>query len=117
MAVHALSMARADAHLLQSRQLIEDEIERLIALLDLMDGDADAERDDFEEPQGDDEPWLGWIASGDGAIICASDSDLEFDESDFEPDDHGEEDHRHFPTELRQDCPAGVMLALSGCLA
>ena len=36
------------------RTAVEDEIERLLALLDRLDGDPDA------EPDGADEPYLGW---------------------------------------------------------
>lgn len=103
MAVRAFSTARAGAHLLQSRQVIEDEIERLISLLDAMDGDANLE------------PSLGWVTSPlTGACQIADSSDLEGDFADWEIDHDDEEDHRHFPVELRPDCPAGVMLALSG---
>ena len=53
------------------RQVIEDEIERLIGLLDVLDGDADF------EPDADSEPWLasfgGWVDAG---------GDREEDESD-----------------------------------
>jgi hypothetical protein len=57
-----------------SRQAIEDEIERLIALLDHIDGDPDIEEDDplestlgdysqdLELDTADFEPWLGWGA-------------------------------------------------------
>lgn len=104
MAVHALSMARTGAHLPQSRKAIEDEIERLIGLLDKMDGDADLE------------PSLGWVTSPiSGACQLADNSDLEGDFADWEIDQDDEEDHRHFPVELDPDCPASVMLALSGC--
>lgn len=102
MAVHALSTVRASAHQPQARHAIEAEIERLIGLLDSMDGDPDLE------------PSLGWVASLAGVCIIPDASDLEFDESDLEPDDDGEEDHRRRPHNLPTDCPGGVALAASG---
>ena len=59
-----------------SRETIENEIERLIALLDAADGDAD-----FED-NGDDEPFIG------STPICVRGEiqhDLELDTSDYEP--------------------------------
>jgi hypothetical protein len=47
-----------------SRRAIEDEIERLIGMLDQLDGEPD-----MEEP-GDMEPWLGWTSHGRGAVGC-----------------------------------------------
>lgn len=41
---------------------IEATIERLVALLDLYDGDENREADDLDEDGGDDEPSLGWTA-------------------------------------------------------
>ena len=51
------------------RSAIEDEIERLLALLDRLDGDPDA------EPDGTDEPLLGWtltMAHGNGRDLEAN---------------------------------------------
>lgn len=45
-----------------SRRAIEDEIERLIGMLDQLDGEPD-----MEEP-GDMEPWLGWTDRGPSAL-------------------------------------------------
>lgn len=69
------------------RHAIELEIERLISLLDAMDGDADLEpslagfdRDtgDLESDTADDEPSLGWVTRWQsGRIVTGSDSDLE----------------------------------------
>ncbi|MGD9714668.1 MAG: hypothetical protein AB7V46_21805 [Thermomicrobiales bacterium] len=45
------------------RQLIEDEIERLVAILDRIDGDPDREQDDCDaEPGSDEEPSLGSLS-------------------------------------------------------
>ncbi|WP_375458320.1 hypothetical protein [uncultured Enterovirga sp.] len=46
---------------LLKREAIEAHVERLIALLDMLDGDTDLEPDSDAEPAGDeDEPSLGW---------------------------------------------------------
>lgn len=51
------------------RDIIADEIDRLIWLLDVLDGDTDLEPDaELEdggdaEPDSDDEPTLGWAAA------------------------------------------------------
>lgn len=54
------------------RAQLEAEIDRLIALLDLIDGDADLEGD-----AADCEPSLGWVTRDCGRIVTGSDSDLE----------------------------------------
>lgn len=77
------------------RRSIEDEIQRLVDLLDLVDGDADledgrdAEPDADGEPDaddelgGDDEPWLGRLEClHQGAGTYGNDDDRE--------DDHAE---------------------------
>lgn len=46
------------------RRVLEDEIERLIAMLDELDGDADFEQGEDDEDGHDAEPCLGWSASG-----------------------------------------------------
>lgn len=103
MAARALSMMRAGAHLPPSRQAIEDEIERLIGLLDMMDGDPEVE------------PSLGWVTSPlSGACELADSSDLEGDFADWEIDQDDEEDHRHFPVELNPDCPPVSCLHFRG---
>lgn len=43
-----------------TRRSIEDEIERLISLLDSFDPDPDLEGTGDDEPNSDDEPLLGW---------------------------------------------------------
>lgn len=58
---------------LHLRQLLEQTIERLIALLDDLDGDPD------QEPDADGEPWLA--GTGGGFLTV----DLELDPSDAEP--------------------------------
>ena len=45
------------------RPIIESEIDRLIAALDLMDADPDLEVDGTDEGCGDDEPEFGWTAA------------------------------------------------------
>ena len=45
-----------------SRPIVEDEIERLIDLLDLLDADPDLETDGSDEEMPDAEPELGWTA-------------------------------------------------------
>lgn len=65
------------------RTLIEAEIERLIGLLDAMDGDPDLEPeldggcDPDLEPDSDGEPWLGWFDLPDGGIATGGVDDLE----------------------------------------
>lgn len=69
------------------RQRLETEIERLISLLDAIDGDADLEpslagfdRDtgDLESDTADNEPSLGWVTLWQsGRIVSGSDTDLE----------------------------------------
>jgi len=59
-----------------ARRSIEDEIERLIGLLDGMDTDPDL------EDAGDAEPWLGWPSGGQRATMemaCDDDRELEQD--------------------------------------
>lgn len=62
-----LRRAQQQNPLVHPRQLIEDEIERLIGLLDAIDGDADF------EPDAEGEPWLasfgGWGDAGDDSDI------------------------------------------------
>lgn len=60
-----------------SRHQIEDEIERLIGILDAMEPDPDLEEN------GDLEPWLGW--SPDRQSIVEESDDREADWSDSEP--------------------------------
>jgi len=63
------------------RERVEDAIERLIAMLDALDGDADF------EPGNDDEPSMGWSYSFDGVPVPpAADGgdDRELDEADAE---------------------------------
>lgn len=66
-----------------------DEADRLIALLDTLDGDADREdldtdleQDADSEPGDDGEPSLGWTAreAACGAFALAVDIDLELDQ-------------------------------------
>jgi len=59
------------------RRAVEDEIERLIGLLDGMDGDENL------ETTGDDEPSLGWPNAGQRPTLGMSD-DREVDNSDYE---------------------------------
>ena len=66
--------AMPDFPLTHPRQIIEDEIERLISLLDALDGDVDHEDVDEDfEPDADGEPWLavmsGWTDYGDDREI------------------------------------------------
>lgn len=64
-------------HQPQIRRAIEDEIERLLSMLDAMDGDCDMEE------TGDDEPWIG------GPLYMRNGTvghDLEGDDSDCEPE-------------------------------
>jgi len=64
---------------LLARQEIENAIERLIALLDRIDGDPDFEDGDVDEPT------LGWNATGDsGCMLSSLDGEFE-DEGDGEP--------------------------------
>lgn len=59
-----------------ARQVVENEIDRLIMLLDALDGDADFEPDSDAEEGGDAEPSLGWCDGPNGTFIGADD-DLE----------------------------------------
>lgn len=93
MAVYAHSMVRGEAHTLTLRHKLEDEIERLIALLDALDGDCDL------EPSVGGSPFDGQI----GAV------DLEGDMSDWEVDQDDEEDYRDFPHELPNGGLVGVV--------
>lgn len=62
------------------RLSISASIERLIDMLDAMDGDPDL------EDGADEEPWLGWPIGGQRvANVVYSDDDREADESDSEP--------------------------------
>jgi hypothetical protein len=62
-----------------TRRSIEDAIERLLAMLDLMDEDPDL------EPDSDDEHTLGWLK--DGPQYCGMDNtDRELDDCDDEPE-------------------------------
>lgn len=45
------------------RPILESEIDRLIAVLDLMDADPDLEADGSDEEMPDAEPELGWTAA------------------------------------------------------
>jgi hypothetical protein len=82
-----------------TREKIDTALDKLIALLDAIDGDPDLEESDPREPVGDDEPSLGatealnqeraWRAA------VAPGTDLEFDgdtcpDADKEPDTDGE---------------------------
>lgn len=66
-----------------TRQSLEQHIERMIALLDQLDGDPDLEPDEDLEPdndneaQGDDEPWLGWMTLDSGRTVTGGDDDRE----------------------------------------
>jgi len=65
------------------RERIEAAIEALIALLDVSEPDSDL------EPQGDEEPSLGWTST----MAHGSLTDAELDDCDDEPSDHGIADH------------------------
>lgn len=62
---------------LTNRKAIADSIERLIDMLDAMSPDTDLEE------SADDEPWLGWTATGPRELALAGD-DREADDSDLE---------------------------------
>ncbi|MGE4250854.1 MAG: hypothetical protein AB7F09_15795 [Parvibaculaceae bacterium] len=71
------------------RPVIESEIERLIAILDVLDGDPDLEDDETEADNADDEPSLGfsewgsiWSRPGE---YSSPEADLELDDYDNEP--------------------------------
>lgn len=65
------------------RERVEDEIERLVMLLDALDGDPDfepvdeREQDPDFEADSDDEPWLGWVTLEDGRTLTGGDADME----------------------------------------
>lgn len=59
------------------RSIVAKEIERLIGILDAIDGDPDL------EPGGDDEPSLGWLSNG-GHSWRDGNVDLEVDRSPVE---------------------------------
>ena len=61
------------------RRTLEDEIERLIAMVDSMDIDPDLEL------TGDEEASLGWTERGPGTAYYDPGDDRERDESDWEP--------------------------------
>ncbi len=77
---------------LLKREALEAHVERLIALLDMLDGDADLEPDHDSEPAGDeDEPSLGW-QNGPGSRSSDGLDDREQDVGDgCEPDTDQEE--------------------------
>lgn len=100
-----LRRAQQQNPLVHPRQLIEDEIERLIGLLDAADGDSDHEDVDEDfEPDADEEPSLGWcgkeLLSGRYEALRSSNLEAEHDgrepdadrerDADFEPDMDGE---------------------------
>lgn len=58
----------------------------LITALDLMEAECDL------EPNGDDEPSLGWTANG-GSALFTCDGDRELDNADYEPDCDDEDGH------------------------
>ena len=70
-----------------ARPLIEDEIERLIGVLDLLEADPDLEENGDLEEEPDEEPSLGAHESASGSwegFQWSYDIDAEHDESDFE---------------------------------
>ncbi len=74
---NALNDVHTAAALPVNRRVVEDEIERLIGLLDGIDGDENL------EATGDDEPSLGWPNAGQRPRPEMSD-DREVDNSDYE---------------------------------
>lgn len=89
----------------QTRRQVSEEIERMIAFLDSLDGDCDLEPNGDEmdasycegrfryvsNPHEDDEPSLGWRNTGpqEGVSFFASSSDLEFDPAEMGIADEG----------------------------
>lgn len=69
-----------------ARRQIEDTIERLLALLDQADGDADL------EPDNDDEPSLGWTYRFDGAPVSPAADGGDDRELEDENDEDGGDD-------------------------
>lgn len=72
------------------RRAAEDEIERLIALLDAIDPDPDLEDDPYLEEEGLDEPWLGApersAIRGQAPWAAGWDDDREREDEHDEPD-------------------------------
>jgi hypothetical protein len=71
------SVWRATPAQISLRNSITNEIERLIAVLDLLDGDPDFEPHQDFEPSGDEEPWLGWSTLPNGGVLFGATDDLE----------------------------------------
>ena len=64
------------------RRCLAEEIERLIAVVDSLDVDADM------EPGGEEEPYLGWIGNGPGRNDTADDREADAgDEGEMPEDD------------------------------
>ena len=57
------------------RRVLEDEIERLIAMLDEIDGDADFEPDADTEDGSDAEPWLGALENATSINVASRHED------------------------------------------
>lgn len=93
----AMADGQADAALLNNREAIECEIERLVAVLDEMDGDFDLEESADDEPDADGEPQLGALEARTGSWAGltpeASTDDAELDEADDEPELGAPESH------------------------
>ncbi|KAB0570574.1 hypothetical protein [Brucella pituitosa] len=69
------------------RRSIADEIERLISILDQIDGDCDLEHEPLESNFAGSQFGVASSFRGDELELCLS--DIEDDESDFEPDEEG----------------------------
>jgi hypothetical protein len=76
------------------RPVIESEIDRLIAILDMLEPDPDFEEGgDLEEDNSDEEPWLGapnYMAGAWLGLMPSYTDDLELDDCDLE--DGGDEE-------------------------
>lgn len=74
------------------RRLVEESAERLVAVLDLIDGEPDTEDDGIAEPEVDDEPSLGSTHAIDQSLAWidgASGHDREEEHDGREPENHG----------------------------
>ena len=82
--------AQATVTALSGREVIESEIERLVAVLDEMDGDFDLEESADNEPDSDGEPQLGAPEARTGSWAGlppeSFTDDAELDEADDEPE-------------------------------